>query len=177
MRPKESFVGQPIRSLQTMLKVLSKDDASLPNLVPDGIYGQDTVNAILAFQRKYGLPTTGIANQDTWDSIVSAYENAVIRVEKAEPIEIIMDPGKVYVLGESSPNLYLLQSMLLFLSQLHPDISTPTHTGTLDSPTSEALAGFQILAGLPPTGELDKITWKYLVKQFTLNANRTDVIR
>ena len=177
MRPKESFVGQPIRSLQTMLKVLSKDDASLPNLVPDGIYGQDTVNAILAFQRKYGLPTTGIANQDTWDSIVSAYENAVIRVEKAEPIEIIMDPGKVYVLGESSPNLYLLQSMLLFLSQLHPDISTPTHTGTLDSPTSEALAGFQILAGLPPTGELDKITWKYLVKQFTLNANRTDVSR
>ena len=176
MRPTESFVGQPIRSLQTMLKVLAKDDSTLPNLVPDGIYGQDTTNAILAFQRKYGLPTTGIANQDTWDTIVSAYEKAIIRVDKAEPIEIIMDPGKVYVLGESSPYLYLMQSMLLFLSQLHPDISSPTHTGTLDSPTSEALAGFQILAGLPPTGELDKITWKYLVKQFTLNANRTDII-
>ena len=176
MRPTESFLGQPIRSLQTMLKVLAKDDSTLPNLVPDGIYGQDTTNAILAFQRKYGLPTTGIANQDTWDTIVSAYEKAIIRVDKAEPIEIIMDPGKVYVLGESSPYLYLMQSMLLFLSQLHPDISSPTHTGTLDSPTSEALAGFQILAGLPPTGELDKITWKYLVKQFTLNANRTDII-
>ena len=176
MRPTESFVGQPIRSLQTMLKVLAKDDSTLPNLVPDGIYGQDTTNAILAFQRKYGLPATGITNQDTWDTIVSAYEKAIIRVDKAEPIEIIMDPGKVFVLGESSPYLYLMQSMLLFLSQLHPDISSPTHTGTLDSPTSEALAGFQILAGLPPTGELDKITWKYLVKQFTLNANRTDII-
>ena len=176
MRPKESFVGQPIRSLQTMLKVLAQDDATLPDLVPDGIYGQETANAILAFQRKNGLPTTGVADQATWDSIVPAYEAAYIRVGKAEPIEIIMDPGKVYVLGDSSPNLYLLQSMLLFLSQLHPDITTPTHSGTLDTPTSEALAGFQLLAGLPPTGELDKITWKYLVKQFTLNANRRDVL-
>ena len=89
-----------------------------------------------------------------------------------QQIEIIMDPGKVYRLGEFSPNLYLMQSMLLYLSQLHPSIDTPSHNGTLDSPTSEALAGFQLLAGLPPSGELDKLTWKYLVNQFTLNANR-----
>ena len=176
MRPGESFVSQPIRSLQTMLRVLAEDDPTLPPLVPDGIFGQETANAILAFQRKYGLPTTGVADQQTWDAIVPAYEKALVRVDKAQPIEIIMDPGKVYILGESSPYLYLMQSMLLFLSELHPDISTPTHTGTLDSPTSEALAGFQLLAGLPPTGELDKLTWKYLAEQFTLNANRTDVI-
>ena len=176
MRPTDSFVGQPIRSLQTMLRVLAQDDGALPNLVPDGIYGQETVNAILAFQRKYGLPTTGITDQATWDAIVPAYEAAIIRVEKATPIEIIMDPGKIYVLGDSSPYLYLTQSMLLFLSELHPDISTPSHSGTLDSPTSEALAGFQLLAGLPPTGQLDKITWKYLVNHFTLNANRRDVL-
>ena len=176
MRPGESFVSQPIRSLQTMLRVLAEDDPTLPPLVPDGIFGQETANAILAFQRKYGLPTTGVADQQTWDAIVPAYEKALVRVDKTQPIEIIMDPGKVYILGESSPYLYLMQSMLLFLSELHPDISTPTHTGTLDSPTSEALAGFQLLAGLPPTGELDKLTWKYLAEQFTLNANRTDVV-
>jgi len=175
MRPESSFVSQPIRSLQTMLRVLAEDDPSLPTLVPDGIYGQDTANAILAFQRRNGLPITGTADQKTWEAVVRAYEPALIRVGKAAPIEIIMDPGKVYVLGDSSPYLYLLQSMLLFLSQLHPSIDTPTHSGTLDSPTSEALAGFQLLAGLPPTGELDKITWKYLVEQFTLNANRNDV--
>ena len=66
--------------------------------------------------------------------------------------------------------------MLLYLSQLHPDIDTPNHNGTLDDPTAKALAGFQLLAGLPPTGELDKVTWKYLVKQFTLNANRQDLV-
>ena len=177
MRPAESFVAQPIRGLQTMLRVIAEDDRTLPTVVPDGIYGQDTITAVSAFQRRNGLPVTGVADQQTWERIVKAYDDAFIRIHKAEPIEIIMDPGKVYRRGEYSPNLYLLQSMLLYLSQLHPSIDTPSHNGTLDSPTSEALAGFQILAGLPPTGELDKITWKYLVNQFTLNANRQDQLR
>ena len=171
MRPKESFVGQPIRSLQTMLRVLAEDDRTLPTVVPDGIYGPETITAISAFQRRMGLPVTGITNQDTWDAVVGAYEPALIRVGKATPIEIIMDPGKVYRRGDSSANLYLLQAMLNFLSNYHPNISAPGQSGVLDSPTEEALAAFQLLAGLPPTGELDKITWKYLVNQFSLNAN------
>ncbi len=174
MRPAESFVAQPIRSLQTMLRVIAEDDRTLPTVVPDGIYGQETITAVSAFQRRKGLPVTGVTDQQTWEAIVNAYDEAIVRVHKAEPIEIIMDPGKVYRRGEYSPNLYLMQSMLLYLSLLHPTIDTPNHNGTLDSTTAEALAGFQILAGLPPTGELDKLTWKYLVKQFTLNANRQD---
>ena len=176
MRPEESFVGQPIRSLQTMLRVLAEDDTSLPPLVPDGIYGHETIGAVTAFQRKNQLPATGIADQQTWEAIAKAYDTALIRVGKAEPIEIIMDPGKVYRLGDSGPYLYLLQSMLLYLSTQHPTIETPTHSGTLDTPTAQALAGFQFLAGLPPTGELDKVTWKFLVKQFTLNANRQNLL-
>lgn len=174
MRPEESFVAQPIRSLQTMLRVIAEDDRTLPTVIPDGIYGQDTITAISAFQRRNGLPVTGVTDQQTWEAIVNAYDAALVRVEKAAPIEIIMDPGEIYRLGDYHPNIYLLQSILLYLSQLHPSIDTPTHNGTLDSPTSEALAGFQLLAGLPPTGELDKLTWKYLVNQFTLNANRRD---
>lgn len=177
MRPNESFVGQPIRSLQTMLRVIAEDDGIQPTVVPDGIYGQATINAVSAFQRNMGLPVTGITDQITWDAIVSAYEPALIRVDKAQPIEIIMEPGKVYRLGESSPYLYLLQSMLTYLAQSHENIEQPSHNGILDSPTSEALAAFQLLAGLPPTGELDRISWKYLVQHFTLNANRSQGTR
>lgn len=173
MRPSDSFISQPIRSLQTMLRVISKNDSTLPTVVPDGIYGPESMTAVSAFQRRYGIPVTGVTDQQTWEAIVAVYEDALILVGKAEPIEIIMNPGKVYRLGDSSPYLYLLQSMLLYLSLSHGDISTPSHNGTLDSPTAEALAGFQLLAGLPPTGELDKKTWKYLVRQFTLNANRS----
>lgn len=172
MKPGESFVEQPIRSLQTMLRVIAEDDPRLPTVVPDGIYGPTTMQAVSAFQRQYGLPVTGVTDQRTWEKIVSVYEPALIRTDEAAPIEIIMQPGEVYRLGDSNANIYLLQSILTQLSNDNPSINRPEHNGVFDDPTSEALAAFQFLAGLPPTGELDKITWKYLVKQFTLSTSR-----
>ena len=170
MRPNESFVEQPVRSLQTMLRVISEDDPRLPTIIPDGIYGPSTMIAVTAFQRREGIPVTGIADEYTWDQIVAAYEPALIRVGKAEPIEILLEPGQVIVLGERNPYVYLLQGMLAQLSTDHADILLPGFGGILDTETAESLRGFQRLAGLPVTGTLDRITWYHLVRQFTLNA-------
>ena len=93
MRPEESFIGQPIRSLQTMLRVISEDDVRYPTIIPDGIYGQQTVNAVSVFQRQHGLPVTGIADQTTWEAITAAYEPALVRVDAAEPIRVTLNPG------------------------------------------------------------------------------------
>ena len=171
MRPPESFIEQPIRSLQTMLRVLAEDDQTLPTVVPDGIYGPTTMAAVTEFQRRANLPLTGITDQRTWDQIVQSYEEALIRVDKAEPIEIIMDPGQVFRLGDEGPYIYLMQTLLIWLSQDHEQITQPQHTGTFDAETQAALAAFQLLAGLPETGELDKITWKNLSRHFSLNAH------
>ena len=70
MRPDESFIDQPIRSLQTMLRVIARKDPAIPAVIPDGIYGQDTMRAVTAFQQLYGVPVTGIADQQTWEAIV-----------------------------------------------------------------------------------------------------------
>lgn len=176
MRPAESFVEQPIRSLQTMLRVLSEDDRSLPAVVPDGIYGPSTMNAVTAFQRRYGLPVTGIVDQRTWDNILEVYELAIIRVGPAQPIEIILDPGQVFRKGDASPYIYLLQSMLTQLSNDHPSIAQPNHTGVMDDSTVQSLADFQRLSGLPENGELDRLVWKHLVLQFTLNAHHNAAV-
>lgn len=171
MRPGESFVGQPVRSLQTMLQVLSKDDPTYPSVIPDGIYGPDTMNAVSAFQRRYGIPVTGVADQFTWEQIVKMYEPALIRIGKAQPIEVIMEPRQVLRSGDSNPYIFLLQAMLTQLSIDHPTIEPTALTGVMDDITVSSLTEFQKLAGLEPTGELDKITWKHLVLQFTLSAH------
>ena len=172
MRPGESFIEQPVRSLQTMLRVIAEDDQGLPTVIPDGIYGPSTMVAVTAFQRREGLPITGITDEATWDRIVAAYEPALVRIGKAEPIEILLKPGQIIALGQSSPYVYLLQSMLTQLSKDHHTINRPPHTGILDSDTHRSLKAFQQLAALPVTGTLDRITWKHLVRQFTLNVTR-----
>lgn len=177
MRPAESFIGQPVRSLQTMLRVLSEDDRSLPTVVPDGIYGQTTMGAVTEFQRREGLPLTGITDQSTWDAIVLRYEEALIRVDQAEPIAIIMDPGQVFASGDQGAYIYLMQSLLIWLAQDHKGIRPPSHTGVFDSETEAALIDFQALAGLEQTGQLDKITWKHLSRHFTLNAHHNSETR
>lgn len=171
MKPGESFVGQPIRSLQTMLRTISEYDGSVPTVVPDGIYGNETRDAVTIFQRGNSLPVTGVADNETWNQIADQYDNALIFVGPAEPIEIILEPNQVFVLGDSSPYLFLAQGMLLFLSTQHNEINEPGRNGILDRQTANSLSSFQRLNALEETGNLDRKTWKNLSKQFTLNAN------
>lgn len=171
MKPAESFIGQPIRSLQTMLRVISEFDGTVSTVVPDGIYGKETSAAVTEFQRKAGLPPTGITDQRTWEEIVAVYDDALISIGKAEPIEILWDPNRVYISGDSGPTILLAQSMLLYLSQIHEPIPAPGHNGTLDGDTVRSISAFQEINALPLTGNLDKKTWKYLSRQFTLHTN------
>lgn len=174
MRPPESFIGQPIRSLQTMLRIIAQEDRRQPSLIPDGIYGNQTTAAVSAFQRNHGLPVTGVTDQNTWDQIVLAYEPALIRVGEAEPLQIILDPGHVIRRGDSEPNVYVLQAVLIVLSEVYSSITPPGMTGVLDDATAASLEAFQLLTGLPQTGELDKITWKHLALQYPLASNKFD---
>ena len=171
MRPPESFVGQPIRSLQTMLRVIAENDNRHRTVVPDGIYGPDTVKAVSVFQRLHGLPITGMTDQNTWDAVVAAYEPALVQQDEAFGLQIILNPGQVIRRGERHPHLYLVQGMLLALNEIYSSIGTPGQTGILDDATADALMSFQQLSGLPMTGNLDKVTWKHLALQYPLAAN------
>lgn len=171
MRPPESFVGQPIRSLQTMLRVIAEDDPSHMRVIPDGIYGPETMAAVSTFQRKHGLPVTGVTDQPTWEAIVAVYNPALVRVDAAQPLDIILNPGQVIRKGERHPHVYLVQAMLAVLNDAYKSVAQPSLNGLLDDATADSLASFQILSGLPMTGNLDKHTWKHLALQYPLAAN------
>ena len=172
MRPTESFVGQPIRALQTMLRVIAEDDPSHPSLIPDGIYGPETMAAVSHFQRRHGLNVTGVTDLPTWEAIVRHYNPALIRVTSAQPLDILLDPGQVICKGERHPNLYLAQAMLTVLALIYHSIPVPGHEGLLDEATADSIAMLQSLSSLPMTGELDKVTWKHLALHFPLASAR-----
>ena len=171
MRPPESFIGQPIRSLQTMLRVIAENDPAHDRIIPDGIYGPETVKAVTTLQRLHGLPVTGVADNRTWDAVVELYEQALIQQDEAHPIHIILNPGQVIRRGERHPHLHLVQAMLIVLEEAYGSVGAVEVTGILDAATADALASFQSLSGLPMTGNLDKHTWKQLALQYPLAAN------
>ena len=171
MRPSESFIGQPIRSLQTMLRVLAEDDPAHLSLIPDGIYGPETTAAVAKFQQLHGLPPTGITDQATWEAITREYEPALVRIDQAEPLYIVLNPGQIIRRGQQHPHVYLVQAILTVLSDTYESIGRPESTGILDAATADSLAAFQQLSGLPMTGQLDKGTWQQLALQYPLAAN------
>lgn len=171
MRPGESFIGQPVRSLQTMLRVIAESDPRHPSVIPDGIYGPQTMAAVSEFQKIHGLPVTGVTDQATWEAITAFHEPALISIDAAQSVEVILNPNQVIRRGERHPVVGLAQTMLLALAEVYGSIGTPTQTGILDEPTADSLSSFQMLSSLPMTGNLDKRTWKHLALQYPLATN------
>lgn len=74
--------GEKVQLLQYMLSVMSTYIPEIPNLAVDGIYGNATRAAVIAAQRRFGLPETGIVDPLTWDEIYDQYagiENTTLR--------------------------------------------------------------------------------------------------
>ena len=65
--------GDKVRQLQYMLSVLSSYIPGIPPLAVDGIFGQGTRAAVLAAQRRFAQPETGVVDATTWDEIYDQY--------------------------------------------------------------------------------------------------------
>ena len=56
-----------------MLQVLSSFIPEIPPVSIDGIFGANTRNAVVAAQRRFGLPQTGVVDFDTWEAIYDQF--------------------------------------------------------------------------------------------------------
>lgn len=65
--------GVKVEHLQYMLSVLAAYIPEIPRINVDGIFGPATRNAVVAAQRRFGLPQTGVVNPQTWDEIYDQF--------------------------------------------------------------------------------------------------------
>lgn len=175
MNPERSFYNQPIRSLQTMLRTIALFSNAYQRIIPDGIYGPETQNAVLTFQRQRGLPATGITNQQTWDEIVRQYDLALEALSPPQPVSYGLPSEFPMSRGSHGPRLEMAQTMLRDIAQRYSCVCPPELTGSMDEIMVNSLSEFQRISGLPVSGRLDKETWNNLVLQFALSqimANR-----
>ncbi len=137
-------------------------------MVPDGIFGRNTMAAVTAFQRYCGLPATGVMNQTTWERLVQTYQAQLVQQAPAEAMQPILNPLPDHKgggeqlpclsgpIGSAGPGRRI-PGLAPNADQWDPDASTVT-----------AVRRFQTLCGLPVTGEVDRHTWKCLCRHYAL---------
>jgi hypothetical protein len=66
-------VGPSVRTIQEQLNSISNNFPAIPKIRVDGIFGEETRNAVTIFQRIFDLPQTGIVDFATWYRISHIY--------------------------------------------------------------------------------------------------------
>lgn len=89
--------GQSVRQLQFMLRVLSEYINEIPPLAEDGIFGPQTRNAVIAFQRFAGLTPDGIVGPATWSALYDRASALIGANNRLSP----QYPGSPLTLGDS----------------------------------------------------------------------------
>jgi peptidoglycan hydrolase-like protein with peptidoglycan-binding domain len=96
--------GDKVRHLQYMLSVLSAYINSIPPLEIDGIFGPATRNAVIAAQRYFGLPQTGVVDEATWDEIYDQFSGIETTSLRNSEIFPAMSGGAVTAFAPNNTN-------------------------------------------------------------------------
>lgn len=155
-----SYVGKAVTSLQTMLRTISECREGIPAVIPDGIYGPQTVRCVKAFQRMEGPPVTGTADETTWNAVRRAFAAARIEVEPAAPLQIEMGVNAAMTEGCREPNVLLVQAVLHNLHGMYANLGDCPMSGVFDCDTAVAVRSLQHCCGMQESGILDKPTWR-----------------
>jgi len=168
MREDVFLLGRPIESLQTMLRQLSYGYKALPFLVPDGRFGEETLEAVMIFQREFGLPVTGRVDPDTWDEVVRRYDGQMRQREK--PYALRAFPVRPFQLeiGDRDDIALLVQTLFGILSGAVDGIADEEHDGMHTGAAVDNTMWLQKVSGLPVTGVMDRETWNRLVRMYDL---------
>lgn len=162
---------QAIRNLQRYLRQLSYFNEDIEPIAINGIWNEETQNALLTFQHLNGLSPTGVADEQTWNLLFSQYTNALR--ENSEPSRVPFFPrlpkDESIGLGDRGFIVAVIQYMLNELSILYDGFENVETNGQFDENTQSAISEFQKRNLFPQTGRVEKTTWDRLVKAFELS--------
>lgn len=157
-----------VSNLQRYLRRLSIEHPSILPVPIDGIFAEQTTKALKEFQALYGLPVTGIADRQTWDTLFAEY-GRLLQLDAREPLPDFFPaspPNYRTQAGERHAFIALLQFMLNELLLSYDTLPTLTLNSTMDEETSKAVSEFQRIHLLPVTGQVDRPTWNRIVQEY-----------
>lgn len=164
----ENTYSDAVYDIQSALAELSRHYRSIPRIVPDGIYGDETAAAVAAFQAMAGLPQTGNTDIRTHSALFDYLRKVTAENAAPLPITPFEAPlgGGVLSPGDKGEIVCILQTMLLLISAVHDPIGDIAVTGIYDEVTEEAVKMLQLAGGAEPNGIVDILTWNIIARLF-----------
>lgn len=155
-----------IREVQEYLRTLVLVDNNHRELAVDGIFGEETEDAVKQFQLANGLPVTGRVDSETWDRLLQDYLDALTLLSDAVALKVF--PAPQYTLKESDTGntVFILQAMLNTLTDTVQGLSALNVNGVFDSDTAQRVKELQRIGGFSQTGEVDRSFWDHLASWY-----------
>lgn len=175
----ESYPGTPLRLgdvsnevkiIQTQLNRIAQNYPAIPKIrLENGLFGNDTEEAVRSFQEIFSLPVTGTVDKATWYAI-KRYYNGVKQLAELVSEGITIEeatlpyPTEGLRLGMQGAEIRTLQYYLDIISYFNPALELIAINGVFDRRTEQAVKAFQRFYGLPETGFVDEDTWNLIFK-------------
>lgn len=159
--------GPSVRILQYYLQFLSYFNLKLPYVSMDGIFGQETYDAVLTFQSLYGLEVDGIVGKNTWDMIQDAYIGVLNSLpDEYRSYSSLLYPGYIITTGASGKVVEQLQTFLKTIADNNPAVPQIKVDGYYGDQTKNAVLAIQKLQGLEQNGQVGVLTWNAIVNLY-----------
>lgn len=163
---------EEIRQIQRMLREISFYDDRIERVIPDGIYGDGTKASVRSFQRNNNLYETGDVDNDTWDKIIEVYDNTVRLNKRQMPLVVIDEIDIPIEVGSYSESLYVIQAMILALSNYFENINSIDVNGIFDSKTQTEVEKIQLISGITPNALIDREFVNSLTELYNIHITR-----
>ena len=158
--------GDPVRVMQYYLAVIGNFYETVPPIQVTGTFDQATEDAVIAFQKTYGLNPDGIVGRETWNDMYRAYRGIVESNEFIAGGQPLFS-GTVLSLGSTGDDVRQVQRYLTALSEVFPEVPAVPETGLYGPQTQNAVIQFQNRFNITPSGVVGPITWGLLASLYS----------
>lgn len=152
--------------IQNQLRFLSEDFDEISPIAVDGIYGEETQQAVAELQRLLGFDATGEVDERTLNALNELYSASLEKRLPAVAVQIFPINDKPLVLGSKGVSQTMLNIMLGALAFVFSNLPKISSIDTFGEDTLEAVARIQLSSGLVTTGQVDKPTWNIIARLF-----------
>lgn len=171
--------GEKVFTLQYLLAVVSQFYPTIPMVQQDGIFGEETLEAVKAFQREAGLLEDGIVGDITWNKLYDTYKGVVdTTVSESDNFGPILYPygGTPLRLGSRGNDVRLLQVYINQFARNYGSVDLVPITGVFSEVTARGVRQVQAVLGLSVDGVVGEQTWNGIVSRLREINSQTNTL-